>query len=290
MRLFEGRRFIQEKEIQQQSHQPKPVPAWLIQILIPNPLPALLPLLVPFLVPNTTSVLILIPVPISIPNGVYWLDREAARAQEPTQSHCKELGNPIGVSAPFLTGTSSCTFVALVQPKATLGPALPGEADAAKPTPRQTGTLQPGPQSLALGQHLCTGRETGQSNSRDPSPRDSEDKQPPVPAVLHPQGGGRLGPGLMLILSLGLSSYKALLFRCPDPSRPRACRAKGRRCWGPCLRRCPTAGSRASRGGGGPLPSLIASKLPAKGGFGRGTRCSCLAGKVGKRGNRVFEK
>lgn len=60
----------------------------------------------------------------------------------------------------------------------------------------------------------------------------------------------------MLILSLGLSSYKGLLFRCPDPSRPRACRAEGRRCWGPCLRRCPTAGSRASRGRGGEtLPS-----------------------------------
>lgn len=42
--------------------------------------------------------------------------------------------------------------------------------------------------------------------------------------------------------------------------------------------------------GRGGLPSLIASKLLAKGGFGRGTICSCLAGKVGNRGNRVFEK
>lgn len=51
--------------------------------------------------------LVLIPVPTSIPNGVYWSNREAARAQEPTRPRCKELGNLMGVSAPFLTGTSS---------------------------------------------------------------------------------------------------------------------------------------------------------------------------------------
>lgn len=196
MRLFEGRRFIQEKEIKQQTHQPKPVPAWRIQILTPNPIPALLPLLVPFLVP------VLIPVPISIPSGVYWLVREAAGAQEPTESRCKELGNPIGVSAPFLTGTGSCTSVALVQPKVTFGPAPPGEADAAKPTPSRS---RPFPQPLAPGQHLRAGRETEQGGSRDPSPRDREDKQLPAPAALHPQGGGRLGPGLMLIFVPGLT-------------------------------------------------------------------------------------
>lgn len=214
------------------------------------------------------------------------MDRKAARAQEPTQSHRKEVGNPIRVSAQFLTGTSSCTSVALVQPQATLGPAPPGEACDAKPTSGRPGPFSltpPPPQSLALGQHLCAGRETRQSSSRDPAPRVGEDMQPPALSMFPPpppQGEGRLGPGLMLILSLGLSSYKALLFRCPDPSRPRACRAEGRRCWGPCLRRCPTAGSRASRGrGGGRLsPPMIASKLPAKGGFGKGTRCSCLAG------------
>lgn len=51
--------------------------------------------------------LVLIPVPTSIPNGVYWLNREATRAQEPTQPCCKELGNLLGDSAPFLTDSGS---------------------------------------------------------------------------------------------------------------------------------------------------------------------------------------
>lgn len=251
MCLSEGRCFIQE----QQTQQPKPVPAQLIQVLILNPLPALLPFPVPFLIPNTASLLVLIPVQISNPS-VVTCERRGCQSPGTNTNTARSREAPSRSQHHFSPGPVPAHPLLWPGPKGHLVQLGDGGHCKTDPAP------VPG---------LCAGRETGQSSSRSPSPGTGRTSSPST-GMLHPRGVGRLGPGLMLILLLGLSSSKVLLFCCPDRRQPRACRAEGRRCWGPCLRRCPTAGSRASQGGA--LPSLVASKLPAKGGFGRGTRCS----------------
>lgn len=140
---------------------------WLIQILVLIPLPALLPFLVLFLAPNTMSMLVLIPLQISNPNVVFWLNREAARAQEPAQT-LQGAGKPHrGL------GTISHQDQFLH---------IHGSA----PVQRDT---RP---SLVDGGHCKTDLAplcAGQGSSRSPSPRDREDEQPPARACCIPELG-----------------------------------------------------------------------------------------------------
>lgn len=156
-------------------------------------------------------------------------------------------------SLPLLTGSSSCTSIALVLP-----------SGCCKTAPRQLRTLQPGP-----WQRRARGRKTGPSSSGIPGRGNR----------LAP-GGADFVPGLILLQG----SFVPLSRSQPAPS------LQGRGQGGAGALPAPLPDSWQPGFPGGALPSLIASKLPAKGGFGRGTRCICLAGKVGNRGNRVFEK
>lgn len=89
---------------------------------------------------------------------------------------------------------------------------------------------------------------------RAPSRQDREGRAAPpsptipphTPAALRLQAGGRQGQGPRLILSRGLSPRRLLLFPTPSPESPEPF---GAEVLGPCLRRCPTAGSRAAGGG-----------------------------------------
>lgn len=128
----------------------------------------------------------------------------------------------------------------------------PGDVNAAKPTRGRPGPFSLAPSSWHWGSISMLGGSQSRAAAGILHPGTGRTSTPSTERT-DPQGGGRLG--LILILSPDLSSYKALLFRCPDPSRPEPAGPRAGGAGGPACAaaRQLAAGLPGGAGGGFPL-------------------------------------